>query len=261
MANSRFFIDYILHYLSANTRHGTHSPFVYKLVDEVIYDFKERPYYRQIEDERKRLKKDNQVITVTDLGAGSMMNKGKQKAIKTLANHALKPKRIAQLLGRLVQHFQPKNLLELGTCLGVTTAYLSKASPATQITTIEGCPETAHIAQSTFKNLKIENVSLRVGNFDDLLPEVIERMDQLDFLFVDGNHRQDATIRYFNACLPKTHDHTVLIFDDIYWSEGMKEAWKTIQEHPEVSVTIDLFFIGLVFFKRNQVKEHFKIRF
>lgn len=261
MANYHFFIDYITHYLSAKNRHGVHSPFVYQLIDEVIYDFSKKPYEQAIEDKRSALKRNTENITVTDMGAGSMLNNGKQKQIKTIAKNALKPKGVAQLLARLAQRFAPPTIIELGTCLGITTAYLSKASPNSRITTVEGCPETAKVAKQTLQALEVKNVELLVGNFDVVFPRIVQRAEKIDFLFVDGNHRKEATLHYFNCCLSKTHAETVLIFDDIYWSQGMKEAWQAIKNHPSVTLTIDLFYIGLVFFKEGRKKEHFKVRF
>ncbi|MCX2482245.1 O-methyltransferase [Pedobacter sp. MR2016-24] len=257
----QFVSDFLKHRLTAKSRHGTHSPFVYKLVDEVIYDFKSKTEYNSVEQQRKKLLHDDAIINVTDLGAGSHLNKNRTKPVKEIAKNALKSPRLAQLIYRLAKSSNPANLLELGTCLGITTAYLSKACPEADIITIEGCPETAKKAYQNFKELELENVELQVGNFDELLPKVIEESAQLDFVYIDGNHRKDATINYFKWCLPKVHEHSLLIFDDIYWSKGMKEAWEEIKSHPDVTVTVDLFWIGLVYFKKGQVKEHFKIKF
>jgi len=261
MANYRFFLDYITHRFTAKTRHGVHSPFVYKLVDEVIYNFKPKRYEHGIEKQRAQLKRDTQLITITDYGAGSHANNAQKKPVSTIAKQALKPKSLAQLLGRLAQRFAPPSIIELGTCLGITTAYLAKAAPEARVVTVEGCPEIAHVARQTFHQLGVNHIDLRIGNFDKLLPQLLQEFSQIDFLFIDGNHRKEATLNYFHMCLPKVHEQTVLIFDDIYWSKGMKEAWEEIKAHPNVSLTIDLFFIGLVFFKKNQAKEHFKIKF
>lgn len=256
-----FIADYLKHRFTANSRHGTHSPFVYKLVDEVIYDFKSNIEYNVIEQHRKKLLNDDRFITVTDLGAGSHLNKNRTKKVKEIAKNALKSPRLAQLIYRLAKDNQPKNSIELGTCLGLTTAYLAKAAPEAAVLTIEGCPETAAIANENFKSLNLTNVELLVGNFDELLPTEIEKRSKLDFVYIDGNHRKEATLNYFKWCLPKVHQSSILIFDDIYWSKGMKEAWEEIKQHPQVTVTIDLFWIGLVFFKTDQAKEHFKIKF
>jgi len=261
MTNYLFFVDYIVHYLTANTRHGVHSPFVYQLVDEVIYDFTPRDYEKEIEKLRFSLEHDHRNIQITDLGAGSMLDKSREKRVRDLATHALKPARLAKLIARLASHFKPAKVVELGTCLGITTSYIAKAVPSSTVVTIEGCPQTASIAQENFDKLGLKNTSLHVGNFDELLPKMLEEEDKIDFLFIDGNHRKQATLDYFNLCLSKIHSASILIFDDIYWSKGMKEAWETIKKHPQVTVTIDLFYIGLVFFKKDQKKEHFKIRF
>lgn len=256
-----FISNYIKHRLTAKSRHGTHSPFVYKLTDEVIYDFNSKTDYKSIEAQRKKLFNDESLITVTDLGAGSHLNKNRTKQVKQIAKNALKSPRLAQLIYRLAKNSQPSNIIELGTCLGITTAYLSRACPDAKIITIEGCPETAKVAGRNFEELGLENIELQVGNFDALLPVVIEEQPQLDFVYIDGNHRKEATLDYFKWCLPKVQEGSLLIFDDIYWSKGMKEAWEEIKNHPEVTVTVDLFWIGLVYFRKGQFKEHFKIKF
>lgn len=256
-----FISDYLKHRFTSKSRHGTHSPFVYKLTDEVIYDFKSKIEYKSIEAQRKKLFNDDSLVTVTDLGAGSHLNKNRTKKVSQIAKNALKNPALAQLIYRLAKDNNPKSIIELGTCLGITTAYLSKACPEAEVITIEGCPETAKVAYNNFKELDLENVELQVGNFDVLLPEVIANAEKLDFVYIDGNHRKEATLNYFNWCLPKVHENSLLIFDDIYWSKGMKEAWEEIKNHPDVVVTIDLFWIGLVYFRKGQVKEHFKIKF
>lgn len=261
MINFQLLKSYIRHRLQAKTRHGVHSPFVYNLVDKVIYNFNSSSVYNELETLRTELLGDSRSVQITDLGAGSHVNNNKTKQVKQLAKNALKPKKLAQLIYRLANETNPRNIIELGTCLGLTTSYLAKAAPQANITSIEGCPQTAEIARENLIKLNIENVNLLVGNFDNILPDVISKTDSLDVVFVDGNHRKDATLNYFNWCLPKVNENTLLIFDDIYWSKGMEEAWKEIKNHPQVTVTVDLFWIGLVYFKNGRAKEHFKIKF
>ena len=255
-----FFKDYLLHRLSAKSRHGTHSPFVYKLADEVIYDKRQYEDYHIIEAQRKRLLKDDSMVQVTDLGAGSHLNKDRTKKVKQIAKNALKSPALAQLIFRLAKFNKPKLIIELGTCLGITTSYLSKAAPKAKVITIEGCPQTAAVAGKNFEELQLENIRLEVGNFDHILPGILDAQQELDFVYIDGNHRKDATLNYFKWCLPKVHENSMLIFDDIYWSAGMKEAWAEIKAHPQVTVTVDLFWIGLVFFKKGQARQDFKLK-
>jgi len=261
MFNIRFAKDYIQHRFHAKTRHGVHSPFVYRLVDTIIYDSSPKKVYTEVENIRKTLLADNRTITVLDLGAGSHINKNNQKKVSGIAAHALKSPKLAQLLYRIVADLQPQNMIELGTCLGVTSIYLQKAAPEAKLYTLEGSPETAAIAKEIFIKAGLDKIELITGNFDDTLPGVIKGLDKVDFVFVDGNHQKDATLKYFEWCLPKVHENTLIVFDDIYWSEGMKEAWEEIKAHPDVKVTIDLFWIGLVYFKSGRPKENFKIKF
>lgn len=261
MINLQQAVDYLKHQFTSKTRHGVHSPFAYRLVDKVIYDFHAKPSYAKIEELRNELLHDERVITITDLGAGSHVNNNKQKKVKTLAANALKPAKLAQLIHRLAADHSPENIIELGTCLGLTTSYLATAVPRAQVVSIEGCPETAKVAEENLAALGIKNTGIIVGNFDKVLPDVIAMFPRLDFVFIDGNHRKEATLNYFNWCLPKLSENSIMIFDDIYWSRGMKEAWNEIKAHPQVTVTIDLFWIGLVFVRKGQAKEDFKIRF
>ncbi|PTQ94957.1 methyltransferase family protein [Mucilaginibacter yixingensis] len=261
MFNIRFGIDYLLHRLTAKTRHGTHSPFVYKLVDEVIYDFSSKNVYNSIEEARKRLLHDKHRITVTDLGAGSHIDNKSVRSVADIAKNAVKSPRQAQLLFRLAAYHQPENIIELGTSLGVTTLYLQAAAPRANVYTLEGCTEVAVLASELFNHQKADSIKQVPGNFDDTLQPLINSLPKVDFVYVDGNHFYEATMRYFNCCLPKVHENTVLVFDDIYWSEGMKQAWTEIKAHPQVTATVDLFWTGLVYFRKGQAKEDFKIRF
>lgn len=267
MLNSHLVKSWLHHVLTAKNRHGLHSPFVYRLADAVLYDRKRYPDYELIENERRRLLADDRLINITDLGAGSQYGNRKQKKVSAIASNALKTPKLAQLIYRLARDARPSTILELGTCLGVTTAYLAKAAPAARVITIEGCPETAAIAREGFARNGLlaapglpGTVESLTGNFDDVLPEVLRNLPVLDLLFVDGNHRKGATLNYFEWSLPSLHEDSLVIFDDIHWSGGMEEAWETIKAHPAVTVTADLFHIGLVFFRKGQAKEHFKLR-
>jgi predicted O-methyltransferase YrrM len=256
----QFIADFLQHKITAKSRHGTHSPFVYKLTDEVIYDFSSKKEYKDVEEQRKKLLNDERIISVTCLGAASNLDKHNIKQVKKIARNIKKP-RIAQLIYRLVKVHQPRNIIELGTCLGITTAYLAAAQPEAEVVTMECCPEIAAIARENFRQLQLNKVELQVGNFNELLPKVIAETEALDFVFINGRHTKEATLDYFTWCLPKLTENSLLIFDEIYGSKGMKEAWTEIKKHPQVRVTIDLFWIGLVYFKKGQAKEHFKIKF
>ena len=109
--------------------------------------------------------------------------------------------------------------------------------------------------------MELQNIEQHVGNFDDVLPKILSEKEKIDFVFFDGNHRKEPTLNYFRQCLDKVHEGSVFIFDDIYWSLEMKEAWSEIKMNEQVTVTLDLFYLGIVFFRKEQVKQHFIIRY
>lgn len=253
---------YLKYYFKAGNRHDVHSPFVFSLIEEVLNKKAQSPEYDAVEELRDRLLQSRAVINVTDLGAGSLTGAGTERKVSDIARHAAKPPKFGQLFYRLVQYFKPGHILELGTSLGMSTAYMAKARPEAKVYTIEGCPNIAAQAKADFESLGISNIRQFTGNFDDVLPKVLEEMPSPDFVYIDGNHRKEPTLAYFQQCAAKAHDHSVFIFDDVHWTPGMEEAWEAIQNDERVTLTIDLFFIGLVFFRKDfKVKQHFTIKF
>jgi predicted O-methyltransferase YrrM len=243
--------------------HHLHSPFAYELVRDVVNDKQCYPDYKKVGALRKQLQEDHSEIMVTDFGAG-IGGKGYiliQKSIASLyKNNSIRSK-YGKLLYRLVKHLQPTHILELGTSLGISSAYMAIAAPDAKIVTVEGCKGIAEKASENFKMLGLKNIHQKVGNFDSVLDPIIADMPKIDFAFIDGNHRKDPTIRYFESCLRKSHNDTVLIFDDIHWSEEMNEAWKFIQSHQSVTLTLDLFQFGIVFFRKELSKQDFIISY
>lgn len=255
---------YIQYYLTASNSkgHGVHSPFVFNLITAVLNDDRDFYCYAAIENLRNRLILDDTLLTLEDFGAGSRLATHHQRKISFIAASSLKPKKFSRLFFRLVNYYQPTTILELGTSLGITTAYMASAKSDANVITMEGAKAVAVVARNNFNILGLNNIQLVEGNFDDTLPQVLSRLQVVDFAFVDGNHRKEPTLNYFNQLLEKANDNSVLIFDDIHWSKEMEEAWAEIQSHPAVTLTVDLFFIGLVFFRKEQkAKQHFVIRF
>jgi predicted O-methyltransferase YrrM len=221
------------------------------------------PFYifDDIESIRSKLLMTDMEITIEDYGAGSKVNNSNKRNIKDITNNSVKSAKYGQLLFRLVNHFKPKSVLELGTSLGVSTLYLAGAIKKMEVTTVEGCPNTSKVAQVNFDKIGFNNINLITANFDQFLPQYLTETEALDFVFFDGNHQKEATLNYFNWCIEKANDQTIFVFDDIHWSEGMTEAWVEIQKHAKVTATIDLFFVGIVFFNSDLSKENFVLRF
>lgn len=242
--------------------HGAHSPFVYAFIKHLLNDQRSFYAYEQVEQVRAQMRKDQRSIQIEDFGAGSRVHPTSLRKVSSIAASSLKPKKYGQLLFRMVAFFQPKTILELGTSLGITSAYLSLANPEAKVWSMEGAPAIADLAEANFKTLGIDHIQMVRGDFDKTLAPLLETIESLDFVFVDGNHRYAPTVNYFNLLKPKMREHSILIFDDIHWSQEMETAWEEIKKDESISLTIDLFFIGIVFFRKEQlVKQDFTIHY
>lgn len=253
----KFIIAYFKHQLTANNRHGTHSPFVYKLADEVIYDFSDKKVYRELEEQRKKLFNDDSYLAVDHLEDALTSKEKSTQQVKVLAKSVFKKPRLTQLIFRLAQFSTPKQVTVFDANFGISTAYLAKACPQAKVIAIENCTGSAVIANQMFEDLELNNVQLLAGNFTELLAT----NKHLDFVYIDGNQSKKTILAYFNWCLPQLHDQSIFICNDIYKNEEMKAVWAELKKHPQVTVTIDLFWLGLVYFRKGQAKEHFKLKF
>ena len=262
--NFQLLFKYLSYKLKSKHKHGygIHSPFVFELLTNTMRNFKSFDCYKDIENLRKTAKHSNKIIEIEDFGAGSHILKSDKRKIKDIAKYSLTKKKYAQLLFRLVKHFKPKTILEFGTSLGITTLYLAKGNNEAKVITLEGSKEIAKEAKNNFEKLNLNNINIITGEFDKNISKVLSDIKNLDFVFFDGNHTKEATLSYFNQCLPYVLNDTVFIFDDIHWSQQMEEAWEEIKQNKKITITIDLFFMGLVFFrKENYYKQDFTIRF
>ncbi len=255
---------YLHYYTKASNGkgHGVHSPFVYSFIREVLVKSSTNLKQTLIEEKRNFLLKSNEQVVVLDLGAGSRQNNLPARKVKDIAKSALKPKKYSDLLYKIVHYFKPKSIVEMGTSLGITTCYLAAAAKDASIVTMEGAPAIASLAKASFTDLGFTNIKVIEGNFDEQLPKYLQSITSVGLVYIDGNHKYEPTIHYFNMLLEKVNVDSILIFDDIHWSKEMEQAWEEIKQHPSVRATIDLFFIGLVFFRVEQKeKEHFIIRY
>ena len=255
---------YLHYYFTASNSkgHDIHSPFVFEFITKVLNDKTHFPEYDIVEGLRKKLLKDNTVIAVEDFGVGSSIDKSNQRTISSITKNSVKQKKFGQLLFRMVKRYKPKTILELGTSLGVTTSYLASANPGGNIITLEGSKAILKKAKENIDSLSLRNIQVIEGIFEDTLSTVVGGLSSVDFCFIDGNHKREPTEKYFRQILYKVHNDSILIFDDIHWSQGMEDAWETIQQHELVRCTMDLFFMGIIFFRQEfKEKQHFKIRF
>ncbi len=248
--NSHQILHFISHFFQAKRKgHGVHSPFVYKLCEEVIYN--QNSYYDFIELERLRaaLLNNEQEIEITDLGAGSKTFKTKLRKIKSIAAKGISSSRQSQIFYKLINVLGLRYSIELGTSLGLNTMYLAKACKKGQVLSLEGSANLIHVAKQLVYRHEVNNIHFIEGNFDDTFSKALELNPALDFLYIDGNHSYEATLRYFESALSYKNKHSVFVFDDIYWSKGMSKAWEMIKKNPQVTLSVDCFYFGMIFFR------------
>lgn len=257
---------YLRHFFSAwnTTGEGVHSPYLFELVRFVLRD--ENAYYcfADIERRREMLAACEDVLDVTDFGSGgSPEGKKVQRRVCDIAKTHLEQPKIGQLLFRVVnflgQHERrPLEILELGTSLGVTTAYLASADSRNKVVTLEGSEAVLHVAQGVWRALRLENIEWRQGNIDDTL--YICAREQLDVAYVDANHTFEATMRYVNYLLPRMNEKGVVVLDDIHYSEAMEQVWAALKADARVTTSMDLYHVGLLFVDLHYLKRHYRIR-
>jgi len=251
-------VAYIKFLYKSTNQHAVHSPFVFDLVTKCFYDNKKYFDYKHLVSYKNELLKNKNKIEIFDLGSGSRIAKSNIRVISQIAKQSGSTIKRTKLLYRLTQYFQFNNILELGTSLGISTHALSLSNPEARITTIEGCPNISELTKHNFQKFNLKNIELVTGNFNDLIKN--QTNNTFDFIFFDGNHQKEATLGYFESLIKTAHNETVFIFDDIYWSKEMTEAWEIIKQHSKTTVSIDTFYWGIVFFRKEQAKEHFTIR-
>lgn len=253
----RYFIN---HFFWAKRKgHGVHSPFAYRLCEEVFYNGHHFYDFKALNAIRNGLLVNEDLMEVEDLGAGSKTFRSNTRKIKAIASKGISTQKQSEMLYKLINFLKCTTCLELGTSIGLNTLYLAGANPHAEVISIEGSKNLADFALHLAKKNNTRNIRFIHASFDEVLPGILKDVKSLDLLYVDGNHSFEATLRYFKLALEKKCPESVFIFDDIYWSKGMTEAWKEIKAHPSVTMSIDTFYSGMVFF-REEIKEKQELR-
>lgn len=247
---------YIIHSFKSFHLHGIHSPFVFTLEKKCLRDTTHYEEYDDMTRFRESVKNNTTTLQIKDHGAGSKVFKSNQRKVSDILKHNSSDEKTARLLYRLCRYFEVKNVLELGTSLGVATQAM--ALSGAYVTTIEGSPEVHEFAKSKFKTFNINNIESVCSTFKDYL--ALEKEMTYDLIYIDGHHDGQATINYFESCLNSAHLDTIFVLDDIYWSAGMTAAWNQLCEHPQVTASVNLYDLGLLFLRKEQVQERFHIK-
>ncbi len=245
--------SFVKYYFRAQSIYSLHSPFLYRFYNEVFRN--DRTYYSfyQIEQERKNLLNSTQEITFLEMGAGyhgSNTNQSQihKRKISEIARSSLSNKKQGRLLFHLVNLFQPQKILEFGTSLGISTAYLASAKRNAQVLTIEGNLEVQKKADQIFDNLGLTNIHCIHAIFDEyILSSDFQKIQNIDMVYIDGNHTYTATKKYFEAIFPKLSTQAIIIIDDIYWSKEMTRIWQELKNNSAKNLMIDIFELGIIF--------------
>ncbi len=250
--------SYCKYLFTSNNQYGVHSPFLFDYLTKGLKN-NDQVDLKKALALRKELMQNHNKITVTDFGAGSKIFADNKRIISKIALTAGISKKRGKLLAQTTNYFQPKTILEIGSSLGISTAYLSIGAPQANIISLEGCPATAEIAKENFKKQDLKNIEVFIGEFDLTLDLALQNKSY-DLIFFDGNHQKQPTLSYFEKCLSSAHENSIFIFDDIHWSEEMELAWEEIKNHQKVTLTADTYKWGLVFFSKGREKQHFTLR-
>ncbi len=251
--------DYLKFLRRSVNAHGLHSPFMYALATKCFYDKTKYPGYRLLKDYHKQLLQNKTIIEVTDLGAGSRVFRNGKRQVDEIAKVAGSSLTDMKRLFRLVRYFKPQNILELGTSLGKSAYAMALGNPSAQIITVEGDENLAKFTQAQFKEKGLKNIEILHSDFDAFLDKINQTNQKFDLVMMDGNHLLEPTLRYFEKLQKHLHNDSVVIVDDIYWSEEMKTAWQKLKQHPNVKQSVDTFYFGLLFFREEQYPQDFVV--
>lgn len=237
----------------------------------------------EIEEIRQEMLKDTRELEFVDYGSGKLKGEnGDRRRVCDIAKGSLARRKDAQLLARLVgwlrrplltsplrggigdeasEDRKGLTIVELGTSLGVTTAYLAAMDSRNKVVTYEGCPAVAEVARANWEKLGLSNIACVVGEITvDSLQLAVDSLSGIDVAFIDANHTYEATLTYFNALASRVHEKSVVVVDDIHYNEDMEKAWKAICADERVTTTMDLYRMGLVFFDKHYWRKHYKMR-
>lgn len=256
-----FLSDYWHYWLNAVNEHSLHAPFAFHFYTKIIKPDETHPEFLRIEAIRNKFLRSRKFIRVYDLKAGSLTPCPRQRQIKAIAQHCLTPPKYSRLLYRIAGHIQAKHIVELGTSLGINTLYLSSAVPESQVYTLEGCSATATEAQQVFELWHLKNIHMETGNIAQTLPALLQHIPQIDLLYINANCRYTPALQYLKYCKAKAHKNSIFILDGIYRSKEAKSAWQYMRQAPDVSLSLDLFGAGIIFFRKLYNKQHHYLLF
>lgn len=254
--------EWLYYWLYAVDKYSLQSPFLFQFYNQFIKNSSTKPL-GAVENLRKELLKNKNLINISDYGAGSVMNNQQKRSISYIAKTSASKPQFSLLLKNLIESYRFSDVLELGTSFGLNTLYMASSENDGDLVihTIEGSEKIAEIAKANFNKSDKKNINIHIGNIDQLLVPVLDEMKKIDLAYMDANHTYEATIKYFETILPKTHENSIVLIDDIHWSPGMKRAWEELKDHPSVTQSVDIYDAGILFFSKGLHKKHYILEF
>lgn len=251
------FKKYAEYQWKAKTKYYLHSPFVYQFYLNVLRN-KRFETLSPLVSYRQQLRKDYRQVSITDFGTGT----AQKRTLYSIEQNVAVNHKYGQLLFSIVQYYKPKHILEIGTSVGISSSYISLANKNYKTISLEGSPELIALAKQTHLMLGLKNIEVIEGEFSKIIPQALNKFDSLDMVYFDGNHTKEATLKYFELCLANAHEHSIFVFDDVYWNKEMSKAWEEIKQHHAVTLTIDVYQFGICFFRKEKLaKENFVLRY
>lgn len=257
MQQVKLFLNF---YRKAQTLYDVHSPRIADYLLSVVEDQRTFYAFPSIELYRKRILEDHTELPIIDLGAGSKVNTNPIRTVSDIARSTPVPPRVGRRLFKTVHFFKPQTMIELGTSLGISTMYQSAARPSSALYSLEGNPAVAEYTKRQCQQMGLPSIKVVTGHFDDTLPQLLEKLNRVDYAFIDGNHQYEPTLQYTQWLLSRTHSESIILIADIYWSDDMKRAWEALKDWPEVRASIDLYDFGILLFSPSfRQKQHWTL--
>lgn len=257
-------LKYLQHRFTAGYRNGfgIHSPYLYDLVRNVIFNQQKQAVPDYVQQLHSRLKKDRQILELNEIGAGSRVTQAGKRTVSSIARGSSVTSKQGALLFRICKWYAPSVILEFGTGLGISTAYLAAGSGGAPVITVEGCKTKHLFAVGNMIPELAPKIEFLEGDFTIHFSSMLKKVEERALVFIDGDHRYLPTMDKVTACLKKENiKEVMLILDDIYWSKEMEKAWDDCISMEMADISLDLFHFGLLIKRGGIARQHFKIKF
>ena len=172
---------------------------------------------------------------------------------RRLAERASIPRRWGIFLQLCADAIGARLILEIGSCLGISGAYLASANSRPRLLTLEGSMTLAAIAEQTLAEVSNAYEVVR-GSFEETLAPTLERQNEaIDLAYIDGHHDSGAVMHYLAMIAPRLSPRSLVVLDDIYLHRDMWQAWGAIPSKFRVAVAINTGRFGLLMFGDGDV--------